>query len=206
MTSEETLRKDVIRYGKLMSDRRLTFATGGNISTKLDEGSMLITPSGVRKGDMRKGDLIVVSLEDGSWEGKLRPSIETPLHTVLYRTGEIMAVVHGHPPFCTALAVAGVPLLTRMVPEGVIMLGDVPLIPYRTPGTRDLADALVNAGGDGRGYLMERHGAITVGNDLEQAFNRLEEMEFLAEVQVRTMSLGGARELPPEEVKRILDI
>jgi L-fuculose-phosphate aldolase len=206
MPSESKIRMEMVRFGRLMADRGLTFATGGNISARLDEESILITPSGVRKGEMRGEDLIIISLRDGSIVGDRKPSIEASLHTAFYSRGEVNAVMHGHPPFCTTLALLGQPLKTALTPEGVMVLGIVPLVPYRTPGTRELAEALASAGGDGRGYLMEKHGALTLGKDLEEAFNRLEEMEFIASIQVRGQSLGEVEELPSKEVRKILRI
>jgi len=203
MASEKTLRSEIVRYGRMMFDRGLTFATGGNISTRLDEERILITPSGVRKGGMREEEILVVDLKDGSHQGKGIPSIETPFHTAFYSREDVNAVMHGHPPFCTALAVAGEPLRTGLIPEGILVLGDVPLVPYGTPGSEDLARALLDAPGDGRGYLMQNHGALAVGSDLEEAYNRLEEMEFIAMVQVHCGTLGRTGELPPEEIKRI---
>ena len=206
MTSELALRTEIVKYGKLMFDRRLTFATGGNLSARLDEDTILITPSGVRKGGLEEGDLLTVDLRDGSHSGPGRPSIETPLHTMFYSREEVNAVVHGHPPFCTSLAVMGRQLRTGIIPEGIMVLGEVPMVPYKTPGTEDLARALAEAGGDGRGYLMEKHGSLAVGRSLEEAYDRLEEMEFIAMVQVRCDSMGGVEEIPPEERKRILGI
>ncbi|MFP4545973.1 MAG: class II aldolase/adducin family protein [Methanomassiliicoccales archaeon] len=197
---ETALRMELVKYCHLMYERNLTFATGGNLSVRLDERSILITPSGLRKGEVREDDIIRVNLDTGECLGKGRPSMETPLHTAMY-SRKVGAVVHGHPPYCTALSVSGVGLATGMVPEGVLILGEVPLVPYRTPGTEELAESL--ASHEAVAYLMENHGALTVGKDLEEAFNRLEEMEFLARVQVIAGSSGGVRELPEEELKRL---
>lgn len=201
MDHEARLRAEIIRVGRMMRDRNLVFATGGNVSAKVDDESFLITPSGVRKGEMREEDLVLVRL-DGTWSGMIKPSIETPLHTAIYRSQEVGAVVHAHPPCCTALAVAGIDLLTGLIPEGVMVLGEVPTIPYRTPGTQELADALTEVKG-ARAFLMERHGALTVGRDLEEAYNRMEEMEFIACLQLKVMSLGEPQELPLEERRKL---
>jgi len=198
---EARLRAEIIRVGRMMRDRNLVFATGGNVSAKVDDESFLITPSGVRKGEMREEDLVLVGL-DGTWSGKIKPSIETPLHTAIYRSREVGAVVHAHPPCCTALAVTGIDLLTGLIPEGVMVLGEVPTIPYRTPGTQELADALTEGKG-AKAFLMERHGALTVGRDLEEAYNRMEEMEFIACLQLKVMSLGEPQELPLEERRKL---
>lgn len=199
------LREEIVKYGRLLYERGLTTATGGNISARLDDETILITPSGIRKGEMEKKDIVLMKL-DGSWSGSRSPSIESPLHTSLYRHREIGAVIHAHPPCCTALAVAGIKLMTSMLPEGVMMLGDVPLIPYRRPGSDKLADEVVNAGNDIRGYLLERHGSLTVGKNLTEAFGRLEEMEFIASVQLKVMSLERLSGLSPDEIKELKEL
>ncbi len=204
MTNEQTIRSEIVRYGKMMFERGLTFATGGNLSARLDEGSILITPSGSRKGELREEDLLVVNLETGDHHGARRPSIETPLHTALYSHEEVNAVIHGHPRFCTSLAVMGKRLKTGLVPEGILILGQVPIVPYRTPGSEDLAKVLLESKGDGRGYLMEKHGSLAVGSSLEEAYNRLEEMEFIAMIQIQCEAIGGADEIPADERDRIL--
>ncbi len=203
MVSEQTLRSEIVRFGKLMFDRGLTFATGGNLSARLDDDTIIITPSGVRKGEMREEELLVIDLHDGSHQGNGRPSMETPLHIAFYSKEEVNAVVHGHPPFCTSLAVMGEPLRTGLIPEGALMLGKVPMVPYRTPGSEELARVLLESEGDGKGFLMEKHGALAIGASLEEAYSRLEEMEFIAMVQIRCAGLGGAKEIPPEEIDRI---
>lgn len=206
MSSESGLRMEIVRTGKLMADRGLITATGGNISARLDEERILITPSGTRKGEMRGDDLITMNLKDGTHSGEGKPSIESPLHTAFYSRKDVNAVIHGHPPFCTTLAVLGSPLKTGLIPEGFLVLGKVPLVPYRTPGSKALARTLLEAGGDGRGYLMERHGALCVGRNLTEALNRLEEMEFVASLQVRGGHLGEVKELSAPEIQKLLRI
>ena len=202
LNKEEMLREEIVNYGRLLYERGLTTATGGNISARLDDETILITPSGIRKGEMKKEDIVLMKL-DGSWSGSRRPSIESPLHTSLYRREGIGAVIHAHPPCCTALAVASTKLMTSMLPEGVMILGEVPLIPYRRPGSEELADEIMNAGDKARGYLLEKHGALTVGRNLAEAFGRMEEMEFIASVQLKVMSLERPRGLSSSEMKEL---
>lgn len=206
MQDEGSLRKEMAYYARLLYERGLTFSVGGNMSARIDGGWILITPSGKRKGELDPNDMIRVSIERGRAEGGIRPSIETPLHLAVYkRWGDAGAVIHAHPPCCTALALANVPLNTRLIPEAVIVLGKVPMIPYRTPGTELLAEAL-SSSEEAYGYLMEKHGAIAWGRDLNEAFNRMEEMEFLAGVQIRGSSLAPLEELPESEVRRLREM
>jgi L-fuculose-phosphate aldolase len=196
---ESDLREEMARIGRLLYDRRLAFATGGNISVRMGD-VMLITPSGVCKGMMSPEDMVIVSLATGAAVGNGKPSIETRFHLRFYREREdVGAVVHCHPPSCTALAVRGELMRSALTPEGIMLLGDVPMVPYSTPGGEGLAKAFSGLTSN-NAFLMERHGALTVGKDLLEAFLRMEELEFVASLQ---LDAEGADELPPDEVERI---
>ncbi len=124
MRSERDLRTDLVRYGRMAYDRNLTFASGGNLSVRMDDRTMLITPTGTCKGMLSEEEMIKVSLEDGNHQGGRRPSMETPFHTGIYvNRKDIGAVIHCHPLHCTALAVMGVPLRSAITPEGLMVLG-----------------------------------------------------------------------------------
>lgn len=181
-------------------DRGLTVSAGGNMSVRLDESTILITPSGRNKGMLEPEDMVKMSM-DGEVIGSGRPSIEAGMHLALYRAnGSINAVVHCHPLYCTALSVRGEGLKSNLTPEGVLLLNDVPMIGYFTPGTKGLADA-VSDNASSMAMLMEKHGALTQGRTLEEAFNRMEELEFQAKLQYMC---GDAEGLPQDEVDRIL--
>ena len=183
-------------------DRGLTVSAGGNMSMRLDEDHILITPSGRNKGLIEPGDLVKVTM-DGEVVGKGRPSIETGIHLALYdKNVNINAVVHCHPLHCTVLAVRSEKMRTDLTPEGVLLLGDVPLVGYFTPGTRELVNAVAERSSS-MAMLMERHGAITQGGSLEEAYNRMEELEFQARLQLMAGDVEG---LPDEEIKRILGV
>jgi L-fuculose-phosphate aldolase len=202
---ERIARKELVEYGRLLYERRLTFGTAGNLSAKIERDRMLITPSGACKGFLEEGDLIEMSISEGVPIGGGRPSIEVPFHSAFYkRRDDVAAVIHTHPIYCTALAVAKIPLKTALTPESVLILGKVPLVPYETPGTEKLASKLIEPMDDANAFLLERHGAITVGKDLAEAFHRMETLEFAAALQVKSAGLGGTKELTGEEVSKIL--
>jgi L-fuculose-phosphate aldolase len=132
--------------------------------------------------------------------------METPFHTALYRARrDIGAVVHLHPPSCTALAVMSRQLRSAITPEGVLVLGDyVPTIQYATPGSEELAQVIVDGLGSSNAALMQSHGALAVGKDLMEAFGRMETMEYIATLQLKCEELGDLDDLPEEEIDRIL--
>jgi L-fuculose-phosphate aldolase len=180
-------------YGK-----DLLVSAGGNVSIRFDNG-ILITPSGRNKGSLLPDDMVKITME-GKVSGKGKPSIEYKFHLALYeRRSEINAVVHCHPIYCTALAVRGERLRSDLTPEGVILLGDVPNIPYRTPGSDELVEE-VSKIYRSSAAIMESHGAVTQGRTMEEACNRMEELEFQAHLQ---LIVGNAVGLPREEVYRL---
>lgn len=186
---------------RMLYDRNLTVSAGGNMSVRLDEEYILITPSGRNKGALAPEDMIVVSM-DGEALGDAKPSIETGMHLGIYRNNpDAGAVIHCHPLNCIALTMKG-RVRTDLTPEGVILLGDVPTVGYMTPGTKELADA-VAAHAASKAILLTRHGAVTVGRDLQQAFDRMEELEFQARLQ---MLVGRCRSLPKAEVEKLREM
>jgi L-fuculose-phosphate aldolase len=134
-----------------------------------------------------------------------RASTETLMHTAVYRRRpDVHAIVHAHPPTATGFAVAGIPLDRPLIAEAVVTLGPVPIIPYGQPSTEELADNVSRAICDAQALLMANHGALAVGDTLEQAWERIETLEQLARVTLVTRLLGGDRALPPSEVSRLM--
>lgn len=166
---------------------------------------MIITPSGSCKGMLDPTELVTVDIATGEAVGG-RPSMETPFHLTVYRNRpDVHGVVHVHPRFCTVLACAGVPVEPALTPEGLMVLGArVPLIPYATPGTEGLAVSLGKEVRNANAFLLQSHGAISVGKDLKDAFHRMETLESHAELQYSLALLGKGRPLPADEVRRIL--
>lgn len=195
---EYEARRALVETCTRLYDRNLTVSAGGNMSVRVDEG-ILITPSGRNKGMLKPNNLVKVAL-DGTVISGGKPSIETRFHLALYRSNhDTNAVVHCHPLNCIAITLKGEDLRCNLTPEGALLLGKVPTIPYITPGTDELVDA-VAAHHRHSAMLMARHGALTQGTTLEDAYDRMEELEFQARLQ---MMCEDAEDLPEEELKRL---
>lgn len=132
--------------------------------------------------------------------------METPFHTGLYRSRpDVGAVIHLHPPSCTMLAIMGRMLRPAITPEGVLALGShVPMVDYATPGSNELARNVVAQLGTSNACLMAGHGALAVGSDIMDAFVRMETLEYIASLQIGCEPLGELRDLPDEEIYRML--
>lgn len=187
---------------KLLYDRNLTVSTGGNMSVRINDSEILITPSGRNKGMLEPEDMVKLNLK-GEVLSDGKPSIEHRFHLALYNMNPgTMAVVHCHPLNCTALAVRNEELRCNITPEGVLLLGKVPMVPYFTPGSEELVDAVKECGW-ARAMIMAKHGALTQGRSLEEAYNRMEELEFQARLQ---LLVGDAEDLPEDEIKKLSEM
>lgn len=207
MEIESELREKICDIGRRVWQRGMASANSGNISARLREQEVLVTPTMVSKGFLKPEQILAVNLEGEVLRGDGFPTSETPMHLRLYgERGDIGGVVHAHPPLSTAFAVAGRPLDLHIIPEAVIFLGEVPLVPFQPPGSPELAQAIVSYLDDYDAVLLENHGVLCWGGDVEQAYHRLETVEFCAQVIMAAQQLGGARELPPEPLENLLSI
>ena len=187
-----------------LAARGLIAGQDGNLSARLERDRALVTPSGAIKGLVQPGDMVEVDLQGRKRRGRGNPTSELDLHLrILNRRPDVGAVVHAHPPVATAFGVAGEGLRILVLPELTQLCGEVPLVPYGTPGTPELADRLEPhlAGHDA--WLLANHGAVTVGPTLDVAWIRMESLEHAARIIFAARALGRVNELSPEAVARL---
>lgn len=200
-------RSALVSCGRRLDALGFTPATDGNVSARLGPDRLLLTPSGKEKGSLAPEDLLVVDLAGRVVEGGGRPSTETPMHLLCYRKrGDVGGVVHAHPPVATAFAAAGVPLDAPVMPEIVVTVGAVPLVPYATPGTEELALALEPWIECHDAFLLASHGVLALGRDVREALHRMERVEHLARVTLASRLLGGPRSLTDAQVVSLLGV
>ncbi len=201
---EERLRADIVEVGRRLYARGYTASNDGNISVRLDERRLLMTPTGVCKGFMDAGMMCITDLEGRKLEGERSPSSEIQMHLEVYRQRpEIQAVVHAHPPIATAFAVAGIPLDRAVLAEVVTTLGSIPIAEYATPSTKELPETVRKYVKAHDGMLLANHGALTLGSDLFAAYYKMETIEHFANISFVARMLGGERLLSREEVVRL---
>lgn len=207
MADEARLREEIVEAGKRLYKKGFVAANDGNVSARLDGGRILITPSGVCKGDMDPGMLVVVDGDGKVLSGRLKPSSEMKMHLAVYRIrDDVRAIVHAHPPKATAFAVAGLPLDKLTLPEVVFSLGSVAFSEYGTPSTKQVPEAVVRVIGDAGAVLLANHGALTVGAGVMDAYFRMETLEHFAAITLYARLLGGERELSPKEEGELIRI
>lgn len=136
-----------------------------------------------------------------------RPSTETRMHLRIYNElPEMNGVVHAHPPYATAFAIKGEALNKMMMPESVIMIGDIPLAEYGTPSTEEIPDSVMPFLGKRTAVLLENHGALTWGKDVMEAYMNMERLEYTAKVTFITRMINGERELPQHRIDELVTL
>lgn len=204
---EMNLRRHIVEIGRRVYDRFFIAANDGNISARLDDEAVLITPTGVSKGFMAADDILKMSLggELLAASEKRRPTSETPMHLAIYRARtDVAAVLHTHAPAATAFALTGRQLDEPTLPEVIVFIRSVAMVPYALPGTEELPQAMAPFLADHDVFLLGNHGAVTLGRTLEEAYFQMERLELVARIRLAAMALGPVRVLPPEEVARLL--
>jgi L-fuculose-phosphate aldolase len=202
--TETQLRADIVEVGRRLYARGYTASNDGNISVRLDERRLLMTPKSVCKGFMSAEMMCITDLEGRKIAGDRDPSSEMQMHLEVYRQRpDVQAVVHAHPPIATGFAVAGIPLDRAVLAEVVTTLGSVPIADYATPSTKELPDAVRKFVKAHDGMLLANHGALTLGTDLFSAYYKMETIEHFAKISLVARLLGGERLLSREEVARL---
>ena len=178
-------------------------ANDGNLSVKFN-GGIIVTPTMKCKGFLKVKDLVRVSLNGEKIDGEPEPTSELPLHLLVYkRRPDVDAVIHAHPPYGTALAVAGLELPENVLPEVFLSLGKVPLARYGTPSTREVPDSIKVLIKEHDGILLKNHGILAVGQGLEETYFKLERMEHFAQIFFIASCLGRVERLPGKQMGQL---
>jgi L-fuculose-phosphate aldolase len=203
--SEHEHRQEIVRLGKLLHERGCIAATDGNISVRLDDYTVLATPTCMSKGMMTSEDLVKVDMNGRKLAGYREVSSEIAMHLMIYRMRpEIGGIVHAHPPTATGFASAGMSLEQALVSEIVLALGKVPLAKYGTPGSQELLDALEPLVHGHNAILMANHGVVTFAEDLITAYMNMETVEHFAKIALVTKQLGREEVLSEENVRKLM--
>ncbi len=203
MSRDQEARAAIVAAGRRLYERRILASIEGNMSIRLEGDRIVATPSGINKGFMRDDDMVVTDLE-GNPEGGGNPSSEMRMHLAIYKVRpDLKAIVHAHPTVATGYAVAGRQLPPAVLAEIVTTLGCIPIAPYGTPSTDELAEAVVGPIRNYDALLLANHGALTAGDSLHEAEERMYQLEHFAEVSLVAELLGGPKAFSIEEVDRL---
>lgn len=210
--TEQQLRQEIIQVCRLLHGGGYCLGYDGNVSARLDDERFLVTPSGVGKAFVRADQLVTVD-----WQGKLagagrygaqrslKPSSEVLLHLEAYRQRpDAQAVIHAHPPIAIALSIAGISLARCLLPDIILYFGLIPTTEYATPasveGVRAISDLI-------RRYdalILQRHGSVTIGATVPDAYLKLEKLEHTALITKTVVELGREQPFPQEEIAKLV--
>lgn len=199
-------RELVVEYGKKMSAARLSTGTSGNISIyNAEKGLVALSPSGMDYFSTPPEDVVILDLDGKVVDGKRKPSSEWALHTTFYKhKPHARAVVHTHSVYCTTLAVLGEPIRAVHYVIGDAGAAEVPCAPYQLFGTEALAEAAMEVCGKSDGVLLGNHGLVCCGKDIKGAYGLACNLEYIAEIQCRAMSIGKPNVLTEEQMAEVM--
>lgn len=208
--SEYALREEIVRIGRLMWEKNFIAAGDGNLSVRLGSDRLLCTPSGLSKGFLNADQLLVIDLQ-GTKVGanlgaarELAPSSEIRLHLECYRQrADIQAVVHAHPPSAISCTLVGISLAKCILPEVVYDLGTIPTLPYATPTSIEGPERIRELIPRYDALMLERHGSVTVGKSLWEAYMRLERLEHSALIALQANAVQPVNPLSDGQIQKL---
>lgn len=209
MSEEAKLRETICRMARSIFERGLTGGASGNISVRLSDGRLLVTPTGSSFGDLDPARLSLID-ETGRLVGGDAPTKEMPLHSAFYETrgAKSGAIVHLHS--CHSVALSMLPetdpdnVLPPLTPYSIMRLGKVKLLPYFRPGDAAIGDAIRGLAGKRSAVLLANHGPVVAAKDLEAAVFAMEELEETARLALLTRGMKP-KMLTPEQVRDVVD-
>jgi L-fuculose-phosphate aldolase len=196
-------RKEVARFMRRLYDHGLTTTSGGNISLRISENLMAITPSSTDKGNMNWKEVGLMTLEGENLTPDLKPSIESEMHLSIYRKKDVGAIVHAHPTFTTAFTAMKNRIEINLTAEATAILGEPLHVPYALMGTKKLAELVAKYIDKSDILLLENHGVLSVGRKMLQAFDKIEVLENAAKMTLIVEFAGNKKSLSKEKIREI---
>ncbi|MDQ4079126.1 MAG: class II aldolase/adducin family protein [Gemmatimonadota bacterium] len=205
MPGAVAIRREIVTVCRRLWERGLIAGPDGNVSVRVAPDRILVTPAGMSKVDVEPDDLVEVRADGSQLRGTRRASSELAVHLRIYaRRPDVGAIVHAHPPVATGFAVAGEGFASSVLPEVILQVGWVPLVPYDTPGTEALAQRFDPFIASHDAFLMANHGAVTAGPSLTIAHQRMESLEHTARILLTSRLLGRVNELSADQVAALV--
>lgn len=200
-------KEKLIQIGQKLYQKGFIVASEGNISIRLNDEKILATVKGVEKGNLTEKDLVTIDPSGKPLELNKKPSSEIKMHLKAYQQRpDVKAIVHAHPPYAISLTLAGIKLDKPYLPESVILLGSVPTIPYARPSTNQVAESIQPFVEKTDVMILERHGSLTLGKSLDEAYHKLDILEHTAKIVWLAKQLNSIQPIDNEEVQKILNL
>ena len=199
---KKSLIKSLIETGFEAARKGLVWGASGNISHRLDDSTFMISGSGAYLEKLHENDFVTMNLEDEKWQGRAKPSIETKMHSEIYRIRkDINAVFHSQPFFTTLISCTSLEVDIKLFPESMVYIDKVGRVPYDHPGSLELAEYVSENIKDCDIIILSNHGAICAADCLENLILKTETLEMLC--KIIAFSNVGEMELNylPQDVK-----
>lgn len=201
------LKKKLVEICHKVYVKGFVAAYDGNISSRTENNTVLITKSGICKGNVTVNDIIEIDLNGKIISGKGKISTEHKIHLYAYqKRKEVNAVVHCHPVYATVFALIGEGLEKHYLPELLLTIGKVPLCKYATPSTKQVPESLEPYINYSWAMLLQNHGAVTLGKTLDDAYFKMEKLEHAAKITLLARLIGKPKELSKKNINEILKI
>ncbi len=208
MNSPSEINDQILQVCQRLHARNMLSAADGNISYRIDDQHIVITPSGIAKAFMKASDMAVITLDNKIISGN--PSSERLMHLQVFKTcPDARAVIHAHPVTAIAWSIAQ-PEMKKLpsdcLSEVILATGDIPFVNYARPGTQDMGEVLKPYLPDYKAMILRRHGALTWGSSLDEAYRGMERVENSAQILATAKHLGGIHPLPREEIEYLYEL
>jgi len=189
----QTLKKLICDIGRRIWEKGYVDGNGGNITIRVGDNLVLCTPTLISKGFMTPEEICLIDLDGKQLAGTRKRTSEAMTHlAIMKRQPHAKACIHAHPPHATAFAVAAVRPPTCMIPEAEVFLGEIGYAKYQTPGTPAVAEEVGQVAVDHYSVIMENHGVIVWGKDVEDAYWKLENTDAYCQTVWIASQLGGS--------------
>jgi L-fuculose-phosphate aldolase len=204
----QALKEEIVAVGKKLWQRQYVDGNGGNISARISPQYVICTPTMLSKGDLRPEDLALVDLENNQIVGDRPRTSEVSLHLEIYKAvPEAQAVVHCHPPYATAHAVAGILPQGNLIPEQEVFIGPMVLAPYETPGTIEFARSVLPMAKNHNTIFLTNHGIVCWSDTVTHAEWNAEIIDTYCKTSMIASQLKSPLpEIPPDKIDEILAI
>ena len=197
-------KKQLAKFMRRLCNSGLTTSSGGNISYKDQNGNIYISASQTDKANIKWTDIAIVDISGKNMSPELKPSMEISMHLEIYKSRpDINAIIHAHPLYTGIFAVTDHEINTGMTGESRYILGEIASIPYELMGTNKLANSCAEKLKNTDVAIMKNHGAICIGKNLYEAFDKMEVLEFTAKTYYKTLMIGNCSFLSCEQLQEI---
>jgi len=206
--SERLIREEIIKTATMLHHKNMLAACDGNISYRCDDTTILITPSGKPKFLLEEKEIAVIDINGKVIRGE--PSSEMLMHLEVYKMrADAKAVIHAHPPTAIAYSIAhpdAEEIPGKSFSELILAVGKLPIVPFQIPGSPEMAVALQPYIKTSKVMVLARHGALSFGEDLIEAYNGMERLEHSCEILLKAKGFGDVTELDDQTIDRLYSI